>query len=80
MAEKTERVYDFTMANPTHNILSRVKSSLSWGPMVGLWALLFTIIEAAVLCIIDIFFPIGDIDVVRNFDNGEYNSDPCSYG
>jgi hypothetical protein len=45
-------------------MLGRIKSSLSWGSIVGFWAVFFTIIEAIVMFMIDIFLPIKDIDIV----------------
>lgn len=57
VAERTERVYDYAMDKPVPNILSRMKSSLSWGPIVGIWALFYTIIEAITLFITEIFIP-----------------------
>jgi phosphatidylinositol glycan class A protein len=75
VAERTEKVYDFVMDQPVPNIMSRIKSSFSWGPVVGLFALLFTIIEAITLCITEKLFPENDIDIARNFDSNRYNKD-----
>ena len=59
-------------------MLGRIKSSLSWGSIVGFWAVFFTIIEAIVMCIIDIFLPVKDIDInkksiksLQNIGNSE---------
>lgn len=57
------------MEKPVPNMLSRLKSSFSWGPVVGLWALLFTIIEAISLVITEFILPEQDIDIVRSFDS-----------
>jgi hypothetical protein len=57
------------MEKPVPNMLSRLKSSFSWGPVVGLWALLFTIIEAISLVITEFVLPEQDIDIVRSFDS-----------
>jgi hypothetical protein len=38
-------------------MMSRLKSSISWGPVVGLWSLLYTIIEGICLFLTEIFFP-----------------------
>ena len=61
-------------------MVTRIKSSLSWGPLVGLWGIFFTIIEALVLVILEIAQPLTDIDVARSFDSETYNLDPASYG
>jgi phosphatidylinositol glycan class A protein len=80
VAERTEKVYDFVMDQPVPNIMSRIKSSFSWGPIVGLFSLLFTIIEAITLCITEKLFPECDIDIARNFDSNRYNKDQELYG
>lgn len=69
VAERTERVYDYVMKRPVPNILARLKSSVSWGPVVGLWAIFYTIIEALTLWITELLFPESEIDIVRNFDS-----------
>lgn len=63
VAERTERVYDYVMAKPAHNMLSRLKSSFAWGPIVGFWALFYTIIEAIALCLTEYFLPEDAIDI-----------------
>lgn len=80
VAERTEKVYDFVMDQPVPNIMARIKSSFSWGPVVGLFSLLFTIIEAITLCITEKLFPESNIDIARNFDSKTYNECPKSYG
>ena len=80
VAERTEKVYDFVMDQPVPNIMSRIKSSFSWGPVVGLFSLLFTILEAITLCITEKLFPECDIDIARNFDSNRYNKDQELYG
>lgn len=80
VAERTEKVYDFVMDQPVPNIMSRIKSSFSWGPVVGLFSLLFTIIEAITLCITEKLFPESNIDIARNFDSNTYNKDQEQYG
>lgn len=49
-------------------MMSRIKSAFSWGPVVGVFALFFTIIEAITLCITEKLFPESNIDIARNFD------------
>lgn len=68
------------MSKPTPNMMSRVKSSLSWGPVVGLWALFYTIIEAMVLFVTEFFLPEQDIDISRSFDSKVYNVNSQEYG
>lgn len=80
VAERTERVYDFAMTRPSPNMLQRIKSSISWGPLVGLWALVYTIIEAIVLCLLEWLWPLHQIDICRSFDSATYNQAPLSYG
>lgn len=73
MAERTERVYDFAMDLPVPNVLSRVKSSISWGPVVGMWAMFFTMIEIITLWICELLLlPEKDIDILRGFDAKMY--------
>ena len=58
----------------------RMKSTMAWGSVVGIWALLYTILEAICLVIIDIFWPLQDIDVLPIFNHHVYNEDPLNYG
>lgn len=76
MAERTERVYDYVMKKPVPNMLARIKSSFSWGSIVGLWAIFFTILEALTLFITELFWPEADIDIARNFDSQTYSINP----
>lgn len=80
VAERTEKVYDFVMDQPVPNTMARIKSSFSWGPVVGLFSLLFTIIEAITLCITEKLFPESNIDIARNFDTKTYKQCPKAYG
>jgi len=57
------------MEKPVPNMLSRLKSSFSWGPVVGIWALLYTIIEAFSLVMTEFFLSEQDIDIQRSFDS-----------
>ena len=63
VAERTERVYDFAMAKPVPNVMSRVKTTFAWGPVVGIFAVFYTIIEGLAMLLTDIFFPEEDIDI-----------------
>lgn len=51
------------------NTLDRLKTSFSWGPVVGIFAVFFTILELIALTITEWWFPESDIDIARNFDN-----------
>jgi phosphatidylinositol glycan class A protein len=73
VAERTERVYDYAMERPVPNMLSRIKSSIAWGPVVGVWAIFYTIMEALILWLTELVFPAQDIDIVRNFNSEKYN-------
>jgi len=68
------------MEKPVPNVMSRVKTSFSWGPVIGLWALFYTIIEGIVIMLADIFLPEQDIDITRSFDQTNYNIDPLAFG
>lgn len=57
VAERTERVYDYAMAKPVSNVMARVKNSFVWGPIVGVWAVFYTIIEGMVMLLTDILYP-----------------------
>ena len=80
VAEKTERVYESVMQAPVPGILDRIKSSYAWGPAIGIWAILFTILEAIVLFVIENLWPEQDIDVVRDFDTVRYSTNLHKYG
>lgn len=91
MAERTEKVYDFATQQPTPNMLVRLKSSLTVGSVAGPFAVMYCLMEAIILMIVEFFFPIGDIDILPNFeptteiqmDNGmskQYCEDPLAFG
>ena len=63
VAERTEKVYEFAMAKPTPNLMSKLKTSLSWGSLAGLIALFYTIMEAVILLLTEIMFPVDEIDI-----------------
>jgi hypothetical protein len=48
--------------------MSRIKSSITFGPVVGIWGLLYTIIEFIALMLTELFTPENEIDIARNFD------------
>ena len=68
------------MEKQVPNMLSRLKSSFSWGPVVGIWALLYTIFEALTLALTEYFLPEQDIDISRAFDSPQYNYNISEYG
>lgn len=80
MAERTERVYDYVSEKPTPDLISRLKSTASWGSHVGLWALFYTVIECMVLFVTEMLFPVVDIDILQSFDKETYCKDPLAYG
>lgn len=80
VAERTERVYDYVMEKPVPNIMSRIKSSVSWGPLVGVWGIFYTIIETLCLWLVELMLPECDIDVVRTFSANSYNVCPSDFG
>lgn len=80
VAERTERVYDYVSNKPTPNMLSRVKSAAAWGPNVGMWALLYTVMECFVLFLTELFYPTVDVDIQHHFDKETYCENPLSYG
>jgi len=62
------------------NMMARIKSSYTWGPVIGLWALIYTVIEGIALCLANIFLPEDEIDICRSFSQEEYNEAPEVYG
>jgi len=60
--------------------MARIKSTFAWGPMVGLWALIYTIIEGIVLFLADVFLPEDQIDISRSFSHEMYSESPESFG
>lgn len=61
-------------------MLDRMKSSFSWGPIIGYWGLFYTILEAITIIFCDIFLPIKNIDIAQSFDKTNYEEDPINYG
>ena len=57
VAERTEKVYDFAVQQPSPNMLVRLKTSLTVGSFAGIWALMYTLMEAITLFIVEIMFP-----------------------
>jgi len=68
------------MKQPVPDMMSRLKTSFSWGPIVGLIALFYTILEALSLFVTEKLFPENDIDISRNFNTQTYNVSPQEYG
>ena len=67
VAERTEKVYDYVMDKSVPNVMARMKSSFAWGPIIGLWAIIYTVIEGIILGLCDVFLPEDDIDIARSF-------------
>jgi len=73
-------------------MLVRLKTSLTVGSFAGIWALMYTLMEAIMLLIVEIMFPESEIDILPSFnpntviqteDNGrmkQYCDDPLAYG
>jgi hypothetical protein len=60
------------MKKTVPNMMARIKSSFAWGPIIGLWALIYTVIEGITLCLANIFLPEDQIDICRSFSQEEY--------
>lgn len=91
VAERTEKVYDFAIQQPSPNMLVRLKTSLTIGSIAGLLSVVYTFMEAILLVIVEIFFPVSEIDILPSFspqttietENGkkrQYCDDPLAYG
>ena len=80
VAERTEKVYDYAMDKSVPNVMSRIKSSFAWGPIIGLWAIIYTVIEGIILGLADIFLPDDEIDIARSFQHEEYAECPEKFG
>lgn len=76
VAERTEKVYDYAMDKNVPNVMARIKSSFAWGPIIGLWAIIYTVIEGIILGLADYFLPEDQIDIARAFANEEYTECP----
>ena len=72
-------------------MLVRLKTSLTVGSFAGIWALMYTLMEAIMLFIVEIIFPESEIDILPSFnpntviqtDDGrikQYSDDPLAYG
>mmetsp|Transcript_11421 Transcript_11421/g.17209 ORF Transcript_11421/g.17209 Transcript_11421/m.17209 type:complete len:344 (-) Transcript_11421:365-1396(-) len=73
VAERTERVYDYAMTRPNPNIMSRLKTSMSWGSVAGIIGLFYAVMEFVMVFLCEIFFPVSEMDVCRTFDSVDYN-------
>jgi phosphatidylinositol glycan class A protein len=58
VAERTEKVYDYVLETPTPNILDRIKTAYTWGPLVGVYGIMYTIFEAITLMLTELMWPI----------------------
>ena len=68
------------METPTPNVLDRLKTAYSWGQVVGLFAVFYTVFECLTLMITEIFWPETEIDIARSFSSKEYNNNIKAYG
>ena len=60
-------------------MLVRLKTSLTWGSVAGLWAVMYCIMEAICLFIVEIFLPAGEIDILPSFDRNTVLESGLSY-
>jgi hypothetical protein len=58
----------------------RIKTTLAWGSLAGICGLFYTIFEALMVVIIEIFQPYQNIDIAPIFNQHVYNEDCLSYG
>ena len=58
----------------------RIKTTLAWGSLAGICGLFYTIFEALMVVIIEIFQPYQNIDIDPIFNQHVYNEDCLSYG
>ena len=72
VARKTVKVYDCVINSEYPNILSRIKSTLVNGCVVSILTYAYLLIEFLVVWLIEILWPIEDIDIVATFDNERY--------
>lgn len=49
-------------------MLVRLKTSLTVGSFAGIWALMYTLMEAITLFIVEIMFPESEIDILPSFN------------
>ena len=72
-------------------MLVRFKTSLTLGSIAGLWAVIYTLMEALVLFIVELLFPVREIDILPSFNprtviqtehgvKKQYCEDPLAYG
>ena len=80
VAERTEKVYSYVMDTRTPNILDRLKTAYTWGPVVGLFAVLYAVFEVITLMITETLWPENEIDMVRSFSSNDYNQNISEYG
>lgn len=80
VAERTERVYNFSMQQPALNAFHRLKSNFSWGPMVGFYAVLYQMLEFLILLLLEWILPEDEIDIQRNFNLSYYLGNPHKFG
>ena len=65
---RTELVYNYAMEQPTTNTFNKIKSSFSWGPISGFYAVLYQILEFLLIWLIEWWWPGDEIDIARNFN------------
>lgn len=80
VAERTEVVYDFAMEKPVLNTFARIKSNFSWGSIVGLYAVLYQIVEFLLILFIEWWYPESEIDIIKTMNTQDYLGNPHMFG
>ena len=73
-------MYDFAMDQAVPNTLARLKTALCFGPITGLFAIAYLVIESLTLMLCEWLLPESEIDIARNFNVNEYQEKPVYYG
>lgn len=50
-------------------MLDRLKTSLTNGPLFGIFCVLYTIMEAITLFLVEMIYPISEIDILPSFNS-----------
>lgn len=68
VAQRTEKVYDFVIHQESPNMMDRIKTAFTLGTVAGMWAIMYTLMEAITLVLCDILLPASSIDILPSFD------------
>lgn len=69
VAQRTEFAYEFAMEQPDLDAYQRLKSSFSWGPAAGVFAVFFTMLEFLIIAFAEWLRPAEEICSVRAFNS-----------